>query len=377
MRPAARCPEARSAATARRIVSAVSTSAAAEPRLAARTLLAGRYRLERLLGDLGPAHCWRARDEVLARPVGVRVLESPTRAAAKAFLDAAGLAGRVSHPGLVNTFDAAREDLEGIGSVCYDVVEWVDGPTLADLLAEGPLAPRRATTVARALAEALVGLHRARVRHGAVHPGAVVLGTAGPVKVTGAVVAAVLAGPGLDDTVGLAATLYAALTGRWPFGTAYGLPAAPLTDRGVVCAPRQVRAGVSRELDSVVIRALDPSRLPTLAPITDPRAFADALADLPCEPLDPEAAPVPQPRARRQLPRWARRLIAVGVLALIGILGYALGLAVAHVPTTRAGAPPAALHALRCSGAAGTPLATGRPCPVGQLSGTPGRAGDR
>ncbi|MHB8339814.1 MAG: protein kinase family protein [Mycobacteriales bacterium] len=316
----------------------MSSSAAAEPQLVERTLLAGRYRLERLLSDLGAAHCWRAQDEVLARPVAVRVLESPTQAEAQAFLDAAGRAGQVAHPGLVGTFDAAHEDVDGVGRVCYDVVEWIDGPTLAQqVLADGPMPAQRATTMARQVAEALAALHRAGLRHGAVHPGTVVLTATGPIKLTGAAVAAVLGGPGPDDTVALAATLYAALTARWPFGAAHGLPAAPRTDRGAPCAPRQVRAGVPRELDAVVIRALDPRRRPTLSPITDPQAFADALALLPAEPLNPEPGPAPGPRPRRRLPRWARRLIAVSVVALIAVVGYALGLAIGHVPGTRGG----------------------------------------
>ena len=53
----------------------------------------------------------------------------------------------------------------------------------------------------------------------------------------------------------LGALLYAALVGRWPGRPASVVPDAPL-DHGQVCRPRQVRAGVPRELDTLCRRLL-------------------------------------------------------------------------------------------------------------------------
>ncbi|MEO6205498.1 MAG: hypothetical protein ABIO67_08970, partial [Mycobacteriales bacterium] len=118
----------------------------ARPALAAEDLVADRYRLiqpvEMPDTDEAPAAFWQATDEVLARVVAVRLLPAGGKAgksAAQPFLDAAGLAGRLSHPGLARVYDAALTPMPSERSgrptdVAYVVSEWVEGRSLTDVL---------------------------------------------------------------------------------------------------------------------------------------------------------------------------------------------------------------------------------------------------
>src|SRR5215469_8113297 len=106
-------------------------------------LLAGRYRLEGLVGYGGAGTVWRAMDLVLARTVAVKVLRPEVAddpLAAGRFLEEARSASRLSHPGIAQVHDYGVADRE---DVPFLVMELVDGPSLAQVVAAGPLAPDR------------------------------------------------------------------------------------------------------------------------------------------------------------------------------------------------------------------------------------------
>ena len=119
------------------------------PALDTGDVLATRYRLLRCVSDdTGPTTVWQASDEVLARRVAVKLLPASGRAgaaAAKPFLEAAGRASSLSHPGLARVYDAAIEERPAergtrTVDVAYVISEWVEGRTLAEiLLTDGPL----------------------------------------------------------------------------------------------------------------------------------------------------------------------------------------------------------------------------------------------
>jgi hypothetical protein len=327
-------------------------------------VLAGRYRLEDAVVEpqSGPADgtsLWRAVDDVLERPVAVKAMAATGRAgaaSAQPFLHAAGLASTLAHPGLARVYDAALEERR-IGprraDVAYVVSEWVDGRPLSEVLAEGPFDVAEAVDLAVQACEAVAAAHARGTAHGRLHLGNLLLtdprpgSPAGRVVVTDAAVAAAVDGvdstlPGdgslvADDTRDLAAITYALLTGRWPADAtpqpAVGVPAAPGKDRRTY-SPRQVRAGLPRELDAVVTRALA-ARVPG-APggPSEPRALAAALeqagriaAPAPSTPL-PQGDPGPPPRWRRALPYVA----SVAFVAAFASGTYALGKAIGELP---------------------------------------------
>ncbi len=113
----------------------------APPEGLADVLLADRYRVGRRLGD-GPAgHVYAADDVLLGRPVAVKVLDGlDDEVAAGRALRAARAVARVRHDALVAVVDVDH------GRPSFLALERVEGGSLEDVLADGPVArpgPRR------------------------------------------------------------------------------------------------------------------------------------------------------------------------------------------------------------------------------------------
>ncbi|MEU8659080.1 serine/threonine-protein kinase [Actinoplanes philippinensis] len=188
-------------------------------------LLASRYRLVTLLETGGMAQVWRATDELLDRPVAVKLPAGDTRAAHMAWREAR-LAARLSHPGIAAVHDY-REAVRPDGSVApFVVMELLSGETVAARLcdADGPVPWGEAVSIGAAVAEALAAAHAAGVVHRDIKPGNVML-CPGGVKLLDFGISAA-AGEADDDDTGVS------------FGTpAYaaperldGKPAEPATD---------------------------------------------------------------------------------------------------------------------------------------------------
>ena len=238
--------------------------------IGAGSLVAGRFRLEDLLHDHAGARLWRATDLTLARNVAVHVIPSADPRS-EAVLAAARTSATVSDGRVLRVLDALEE-----GDHISIVHEWGSGLSLDRLVADEPLAARRAAWLVREAAEAIAVAHRQGVAHGRLLPENVMVSDAGSLKIAGFVVDGVLLGgsrarsgehgerpavPALSDhesdVRNLGGLLYAALTGRWPGSPDSVLPAAPAGERGTVCRPRQVRSGVPRGLDQLCDRLLN------------------------------------------------------------------------------------------------------------------------
>ncbi len=230
------------------------------------TVLAGRYRvLAPVVSDLAGASAWQATDQILDRPVRVRILEHGAVAPA---LDAARRAALVTDSRLVRVLDVGTH--EGYG---YVVSEQQTGPSLAQLVAQAPLTADQARAVVGEAAAALEMARRRGVHHLALRPSVLHVSPDGRVLLGGlALDAALLGDSGGDarstsraDAVGLVRLLYAALTGRWPADprapqTPGGetLPPAPVVD-GVTVAPADLVPGVPNDLDTLCVVTLGPN----------------------------------------------------------------------------------------------------------------------
>lgn len=146
-------------------------------------VLNGRYELHKRIARGGMADVVLARDQLLERPVAVKILfaEYATDAAfVERFRREAQAAAGLNHPNIVGVYDWGRE-----GNTYFIVMEYVDGRSLADLLrAEGTLHPHRAADIATDVAAALGFAHRNGVVHRDIKPGNVLISSAGLVKVT-------------------------------------------------------------------------------------------------------------------------------------------------------------------------------------------------
>jgi predicted Ser/Thr protein kinase len=134
-------------------------------------LLADRYRKLGAIGVGGMARVYLAHDELLGRRVAVKVLhaDSPEDAAVR-FEREAKLGASLNHPNLVSVFDIVT-DAEAV----LIVMEYVDGETLRDAIARGPLAPERTMAVVRDMAAALDHAHSHGVVHRDVKPANILL----------------------------------------------------------------------------------------------------------------------------------------------------------------------------------------------------------
>src|SRR5260370_36061100 len=147
-------------------------------------VLGGRYRLEEWIASGGMGEVWRASDLVLHRSVAVKLLR-PEYAGhleiVARFRAEARHAGSLSHPGIAQIYDYGEA---GPANPPFLVMELVDGPPLARLLAAGPLDPARVMDLVAQAAEGLAAAHAAGLVHRDVKPGNLLLAPGDRVKIT-------------------------------------------------------------------------------------------------------------------------------------------------------------------------------------------------
>ncbi|MDT0164436.1 protein kinase [Actinotalea sp. AC32] len=139
-------------------------------------VLDGRYRIEDVIGQGGMATVYRARDELLDRDVAVKLFP-PTPDTDEVLRHQAEIRvlSHMNHPGLVALHDAGSAYAGGPVQQTYIVMELVPGPTLADLLATGPLSRTHTARIGRQLAEAIAAVHAAEVVHRDIKPANILL----------------------------------------------------------------------------------------------------------------------------------------------------------------------------------------------------------
>jgi serine/threonine-protein kinase len=291
-------------------------------------VLAGRYRLGRRISRTEMAEVYEAVDEVLDRTVAVKVL-LPELAGDSDFVTRfqreARAAASLNHPNIVAVYDSGEHEGQ-----YFIVMEYVDGPTLADVIKEdAPLPETRTAEIGMEIAAALAAAHQQGIVHRDVKPGNVLLGGGGMVKVVDFGIARVLEAqtdltrPGTivgsatylspeqakGDTVGpasdiysLGVVLYCLSAGQAPFSGDTPIAIAHQHVHQEPPPPSEVVPDISPAFEALVLRTLakDPADRPPSA-----EAVRQELLDVVEGATAPEAtspdstavmAPTPRPR---------------------------------------------------------------------------------
>ncbi|MGH6693491.1 MAG: serine/threonine-protein kinase [Gammaproteobacteria bacterium] len=222
------------------------------PRVPTGTVLAGRYRLDEVIGRGGWATVYRARDLRAEFDVAVKMLAPELRAhgqSVRRFLEEAQTLAQLHHPNVVTVRDCGES-----GRSVFTVLELLDGQALSEeIVREAPLDPARAVRIAMQICEGLGAAHDRGVVHRDLKPDNVMVGSFGEVLVMDWGVAKALGQPAAGDPYAIGTRDYMAPEQAQGLDT--GAPA-DIYSLGAVL--RFLSDGAPRALDSICRKAMAP-----------------------------------------------------------------------------------------------------------------------
>ena len=310
----------------------------------------GPYEILAPLGAGGMGEVYRARDARLSREVAIKVLpEGLVRDHERLarFRREAQVLASLNHPHIASIYGLEEQD----GREAL-ILELVEGETLAERIARGPLPVDEALEVARQIARALEAAHEKGIVHRDLKPANVKLDRGGQVKVLDFGLAKAFSADGSSPDITSSPTMTAAATQAGVIiGTAAYMSPEQARGKSVdkrtdiwafgtvlyeMLAGRKAFEGetVSDTLAAILMKEPDWRALPADTPPSvqrvlrrcldrDPRTrihdIADARLELD-EPSLPPAGPVPVPYPSFRVPAWV--WVAGLVLILVAGLGW-------------------------------------------------------
>jgi eukaryotic-like serine/threonine-protein kinase len=239
-------------------------------------LLGGRYQVGELLGYGGMAEVHRGRDLRLGRDVAIKMLRTDLARDAtfqERFRREAQNSAALNHPAIVAVYDTGEEISSTGEKLPFIVMEFVNGRTLKEVLAqEQRIQPRRALEIIADICAALEFSHRHGIIHRDIKPGNVMITQNGQVKVMDFGIARALAsgtaqylspeqarGEAVDarsDVYAAGCVLFELLVGHPPFVGDSPVSVAYQHVREDPRAPSDVNPEVPRDVDAIVLKAL-------------------------------------------------------------------------------------------------------------------------
>ncbi len=297
----------------------------------------GKYELLCELGRGGMGVVYKARQKDLDRPVAIKMILASHLASVDCvnrFHDEARAAAGLHHPHIVAIYEAGQ-----IHGQPYFAMQYIAGPSLADVLTAGPLAYERAAQCVASVARAVAHLHAKGFVHRDIKPSNILLDENGQPYVTDFGLVKWLQTDSHRPTSGailgnsLGAILYESLTGRPPFRAATPLDTIVQVIESEPVRPRRIDPRIPHKLEVICLRCLEK------AP-AERYASAQALADdleryLNGETIEATGAgPITRlNRWTRREPALASRLIVLAACCAIIQINYSVG-----------GRVPVALH---------------------------------
>ncbi len=342
--------------------------------------LADRFALENELGSGGMARVFLGRDEVLDRPVAVKLLD-PIHGGTDIgdrFEREGRTAARLAHPNIVQVYDAGESEFDS-KETSYIVMEYIPGGDLKGLIDErGRLPGAELARLGDEICAGLAHAHERGVIHRDIKPHNILLDENGHAKVTDFGIARALdatqatrtgayLGTALysspeqlqgqkvtpkSDVYSLGATLYQAAVGEPPFvgQTPIEIASQHVSKTPVPC--RERGADVSKGLEALILACLakNPDERPTAEEMRSRLEaeipFAGATQAQPAAPVAAAAsagaertpvAPSPPPPARRPADADGRPKQRGGLLAALALLAVLVVIGALAAPSLLGG----------------------------------------
>lgn len=246
-------------------------------------LLDNRYKVEQLIGVGGMARVFTAKDIKEDRTVAVKILKDEianNRESVKKFINESKVLATLSHPSIVEVFDASFDN-----DIKFMVMEYIDGITLKEYMetSGGPLSWKDSVHFTIQILRALQHAHARGVIHRDIKPHNVMLLTDGTIKVTDFGISKIareevksstehtlgsvhyispeqaqgLSTNEKSDIYSLGCVLYEMLTGKKPFDSDNPVTVALMHSKDIAPAPSSINSDIPKGLEQIILKAME------------------------------------------------------------------------------------------------------------------------